>query len=154
MSGLKLIDPANIGKPFRHPVPARHVRHPISCTGQILPVKVFGFPFPDRMLDAWATYKGLFPNADLQNRCVLVTQIISMMIPWLSFCACDASLLWAVVKMPQEDCGMMSVLIVGTDETEEDLQHAYNQERIEAIRQILGDFEIEPAWYWRDHDFD
>lgn len=56
--------------------------------------------------------------------------------------------------MPQEDCGMMSVLIVGTDETEEDLQHAYNQERIEAIRQILGDFEIEPAWYWRDHDFD
>lgn len=114
-------------------------------------VKVYGFPFPDHVLEAWCDLVGLHPNKALQDRMPYALEMIAASTPW---CGWDRSRLWAIVKgPPKEGFGYLKLLIVGSNETASDLQNANNAARVQAVREIIGDLEIEPAWYWRNHNF-
>lgn len=139
-------------KPWKPPVPAHRVRRPNPKTGVVPPVKVYGFPFTDNALDTWCTNQGLFLDMDISNRASSAMQEIGLSTPW---CDWDFSILWAIVKgPPEDDFGMLKVLIIGSNETPRDLRHAHNAARVAAVREIIGDLGIEPAWYWRDHSYD
>lgn len=138
-------------KPSRHSVPPQGVRRRDPKTGKIPAVKVYGFPFTYQTLEAWCDLVGLRPGMDLYNRTPYALQTIAAIISW---CDCDTSALWAIVKGPREEKFTVLKLIVGSDKTERDLQNARNVFCVQVVRTIVGDLWIEPAWYWRDHEFD
>lgn len=112
-------------------------------------VKVFGFPFPDDVLDAWCDMVGLFPGMDQENRVTSAMQVIATATPW---CGLDFSKLWVPVKgPPEQNYGMLTVFAIGSNETAHDLRHAQDSARVEIVRAIVGKLGIEPAWYWQDH---
>ncbi|KDR71641.1 hypothetical protein GALMADRAFT_229595 [Galerina marginata CBS 339.88] len=125
--------------------PPRRVRRPNAQTGRLPKVKVCGYALNSDDLEAWSKERDLFQDVNALNQRYRAIQTIMCSLPE-SFC-------WGIVRSNTEDT-YLRCIVVGSNETKEDLIRAYTPARAKRVAKVLGKKDEPPKWYYYQENFD
>ncbi|KDR71646.1 hypothetical protein GALMADRAFT_143898 [Galerina marginata CBS 339.88] len=127
------------------PKPPTQVRRPNPKTGKLLPTKVCGYALSMADIENWAQKNKVFLKANVCGRQYGALQLILSKLPY--------SYRWGVVR-PHTGGIILKCIIIGSDESQEQLINAYDPARAKRVLKVLGREGESPKWYYLREDFE
>ncbi|KDR71637.1 hypothetical protein GALMADRAFT_254019 [Galerina marginata CBS 339.88] len=125
------------------PTASKHVRRLNPKTGRMSKLKVCGFAFSREDIDTWALENNVLQKQHAFNRRFYAFEMIVRKLP--------DSMRWAIVK-PHGEEGGLKCIVIGSNESRQDLINAYTPGRVTLVHNALGKDAGQPKWYYLRED--
>ncbi|KAF8870589.1 hypothetical protein CPB84DRAFT_1801853 [Gymnopilus junonius] len=129
----------------RVPTAPRRIRRPNPKTGKWPRIKVCGYTWTRKDIDAWAAKKNILQDRTPRNREYRALFMILDMLP--------DDIQWQIVTPHEGEDTVVSCIAIGSDRSVRDLKNAYNPARARLVRNAMDKVLGPPKWYYLREDF-